>query len=186
MAGGVRATVFYENGTAMVQFPDGQVMSLAEANSYFYPNQTFDPQTGQDMMLPSKDQEASTPRPDTLGDVASGYGNQELSAAKYLLENAGGVAAQALPEQLGVLRNVASYPADLVNAGLLAGAGASRKGLAYLGEIIPGNEQRAARDFNALLDLPVAAGAATRQAVSLADPAMNYVKNALFNRGLLR
>ena len=49
-----------------------------------------------------------------------------------------------------------------------------------------GSEERAARDLNALLDLPMAAGAQSRMAASLADPAKNYVMNILSQKGLLK
>jgi hypothetical protein len=188
MAEGVSAQVFYQDDVAMVRFPDGTEMSLADANSYFYPTRSFNPKTGQDMMLPSRDMDV-TPKPDNyFGDVAQKYGNEELAAAKYLAQNAGTVAAQSLPEELGVLRNVASYPADMVNAGLMGALGAGQKGMAYLGEMLApeGYEERAARDLNALLDLPMAAGAQSRMAASIADPAKNYVMNILSQKGLLK
>ena len=99
MAEGVSAQVFYQDDVAMVRFPDGTEMSLADANSYFNPTRTFDPKTGQDMMLPSRDMDV-TPKPDNyFGNVAQKYGNEELAAAKQLAQRAGTVAAQALPEE---------------------------------------------------------------------------------------
>jgi len=84
-----------------------------------------------------------------FGDTMSKFGNDELAAAQYLLENAGTVAADSLPEEMGVYRNVLSYPADLVNAALLGVVGGSQKAAAGVAELLANDEyeSRAARDI---------------------------------------
>ncbi len=85
-----------------------------------------------------------------FGDTVAKFGNDELAAAQYLLENAGTVAADSLPEEMGVYRNVLSYPADLVNAALLGAVGGSQKAVAGISELFADDaqdEKRLARDI---------------------------------------
>ena len=85
-----------------------------------------------------------------FGDTVAKFGNDELAAAQYLLENAGTVAADSLPEGMGVYRNVLSYPADLVNAALLGAVGGSQKAVAGISELFADDaqdEKRLARDI---------------------------------------
>lgn len=85
-----------------------------------------------------------------FGDTISKFGNDELNIAQYLLENAGTVSADSLPDELGVLRNVISYPADLANAALFGAIGGGQKLYATAGEVFGGdsnNEKRLTRDL---------------------------------------
>jgi len=84
-----------------------------------------------------------------FGDTMSKFGNDELAAARFLLENAGTVAADSLPEEMGVYRNVLSYPADLVNAAMLGAVGGGQKAVAGVAELLANDEyeSRAARDI---------------------------------------
>ena len=85
-----------------------------------------------------------------FGDTVSKFGNDELAAARFLLENAGTVAADSLPEEMGVYRNVLSYPADLVNAAMLGAVGGGQKAVAGISELFADDaqdEKRLARDI---------------------------------------
>lgn len=85
-----------------------------------------------------------------FGDTVSKFGNDELAAARFLLENAGTVAADSLPEEMGVYRNVLSYPADLVNAAMLGAVGSGQKAVAGISELFADDaqdEKRLARDI---------------------------------------
>lgn len=118
-----------------------------------------------------------------FGDTIGRFGNEELSGAGYLARNAGNVAAQSLPEELGLLRNVISYPADMANAALLGGFGLLSKGVAAGAEVLAGDsnrERQLTRDILGGLEV-AGVGPESRLAGMLTQPAMAQVPDAVMN-----
>lgn len=118
-----------------------------------------------------------------FGDTISRFGNEELAGAGYLARNAGNVAAQSLPEELGILRNVISYPTDMTNAALLAGFGLLSKGVAAGSEVLAGDsnrEQQLTRDILGGLEV-VGVGPQSRLAGILTKPALAQVPDAVMD-----
>lgn len=118
-----------------------------------------------------------------FGDTIGRFGNEELAGAGYLARNAGNVAAQSLPEELGILRNVVSYPADMANAALLGGFGLLSKGVAAGAEVLAGDsnrERQLARDILGGLEV-AGVGPESRLAGMLTQPAMAQVPDAVMN-----
>lgn len=117
-----------------------------------------------------------------FGDTASQFGNDELDAAKFLLENAGDVASQSyiddLPDWMKPYGRAVAYPADLANAALLGGLGALYKGTALGAEYVAGEmlgqsqnkEKQLARDLLGGLDI-VGVGPEARMVSALSAPA---------------
>ena len=183
----MEGVITYVDGVAMLVLPDGREYRWSDVQRYNNPNLSYDDKTGEMLMLPSSDDEQSLAKENTFGDVAAQYGNDELQAAKDIFKNAGGVAAQSLPEELGVLRNVISYPADLANAGLLGLIGGSQKAIALGAELMPGStndEKRLARDILGGIDASGIAPQA-RAASAMSSPAFRAVSKNLRQRGLL-
>lgn len=118
-----------------------------------------------------------------FGDTISRFGNEELAGAGYIARNAGNVAAQSLPEELGILRNVVSYPADMTNAALLAGFGLLSKGVAAGAEVLAGDsnrEQQLTRDILGGLEV-AGVGPQSRLAGMLTQPALAQVPDAVMD-----
>ena len=118
-----------------------------------------------------------------FGDTISRFGNEELAGAGYLARNAGNVAAKSLPEELGILRNVISYPADMTNAALLAGFGLLSKGVAAGSEVLAGDsnrERQLTRDILGGLEV-VGVGPQSRLAGTLTKPALAQVPDAVMD-----
>ena len=91
-----------------------------------------------------------------FGDVGSQMGNEELAIAQYLLENAGGVTSQYLPDYLPQpLSNAVAYPADLGLSALMALFGGTQKAAGYGAEVLAGDtssERRLANDIMAMTE----------------------------------
>jgi hypothetical protein len=126
-----------------------------------YPNVDFDDRGDAIAGTPSPDNETSAIPENTFGDVYKKYGNEDIAFGQGILANAGNVAAQGLPQEMGILRNILSYPADIANGLLMLGSGGAQKGLAALAELTPGStgsEDRLAKDLNAMLENPMFGG----------------------------
>lgn len=178
--------ITYVDGVAMLVLPDGREYRWSDVQRATNPNLSFDDRSGEMLPLPSADTDTSVDNePNYFGDVAERYGNKEISAARDILANAGGVAAQSLPEELGILRNMISYPADLANAALLGLIGGGQKAVAYGAELMPGStqsEKRLARDILGGAEISGAAPQG-RMAGLLSAPAAQAVKSTRYKRG---
>lgn len=133
---------------------------------------------------------------DTFGNVGGQMGNEDLAAALYMLENAGGITSQYLPDYLPQpVANAVAYPADLGLSALMALYGGTQKAVGYGSELVGGDaasERRLARDVMAMVDTGVPEMAAfvptlsagyraarsgvMNAAADLADPAVNAIR----------
>lgn len=170
------------NGVMYFTTDTGNLVPVKSVLQSQYPNVDFNDRGDAVAGTPSPDNETSAIPKNTFGDVYKKYGNEDIAFGRGILANAGNVAAQGLPEEMGVLRNVVSYPADIANGLLMLGSGGAQKGLAALAELMPGStnsEDRLAKDLNAMLENPMFGGTTTMFPLGVADATRMQAKQAI-------
>lgn len=175
------------NGVMYFTTDTGNLVPVKSVLQSQYPNVKFNDRGDAVVGTPSPDNETSSIPKNNFGDVYKKYGNEDIAFGRGILANAGNVAAQGLPEEMGVLRNVVSYPADITNGLLMLGSGGAQKGLAALAELMPGStrsEDRLARYLNAMLENPIFGGTTTIFPLGLANATKTQAKHAI--KGLLQ
>lgn len=170
------------NGVMYFTTDTGNLVPVKMVLQSQYPNVDFDDRGDAIAGTPSPDNETSAIPENTFGDVYKKYGNEDIAFGQGILANAGNVAAQGLPQEMGILRNVLSYPADIANGLLMLGSGGAKKGLAALAELTPGStgsEDRLAKDLNAMLENPMFGGTTTMFPLGVADATKMQAKQAI-------
>lgn len=170
------------NGVMYFTTDTGNLVPVKTVLQSQYPNVDFDDRGEAIAGTPSPDNETSAIPKNTFGDVYKKYGNEDIAFGQGILANAGNVAAQGLPQEMGILRNVLSYPADIANGLLMLGSGGAQKGLAALAELTPGStrsEDRLAKYLNAMLENPMFGGTIRMFPLGVADATKMQAKQAI-------
>lgn len=174
------------NGVMYYTTDTGAIVPVKAVLQSQHPNVDFDDMGQAVGGVPSADNEIDPKPENVFGDVVAKYGNEEIELGRGILANAGNVAAQSLSPRLGILRNIASYPADIVNGLAMMGSGALQKGVAGVSEIVmpKAYEDRMARDVNAMIEMPMFAGSISTIPLGLDDAAKAQAK--MWKKGLLQ
>ena len=183
---------FYDGSTAMIRFPDGGVMRLADAQRQISPDLEFDDISGLPLASTptpyDPSQSVSASAPNRFGDVGSTYGNESLQAAGDMLSNKVNL-YDALPSSMqgGVMEPVnrtIMNAATLGAGGLMGLLGLFEKGVGYGSEIVAGGteaEKRLARDVLGGSEV-AGIGPEARALAALSSPASQQVSRAALDR----